>query len=307
MTSEAIEKFIEQATPLEVAGIPDLESFPAWRVEFDKVLGAGCPLASDIASRKGSLGGVRGMWFEPPEQLDHAVVLYLHGGGYMTSSPTGHAGMIGEVARATKRPTFAVDYRLAPENKFPAQRDDAIAAYRALLDKGFGGDQIVVVGDSAGGGLALVLAMAVRDLGLPRPLGVVMVSPWTDLSNSGESNTAIADPVFASDVLVKMAEFVAGDTDLRNPELSPLYGDFKGLPPLLFMAGEVEALRDDTVRAGRRAEEAGLDVTTLVLPGLVHVWPWFVPGAPESAQAHATIAQWVDERMAAWALWTQRR
>ncbi|HJT96220.1 MAG TPA: alpha/beta hydrolase [Mycobacterium sp.] len=293
MISQEIADFVATNTPLEAGHLPALSDFPLWRIEFDQQMTALNPLAADIGFRRGEVGGVPGAWFEPPEGRRDVVLLYLHGGGLITSSPTGHSGMIGEVARATGRLTWAPNYRLAPEHPFPAQRDDVIACYRGLLEQGYSAEQIVVVGDSAGGGLAVGLAMAIRDGGLPQPLGVVGLSSWTDLAHTGESIRTVADSVCTVDVLKLMASYVAGNADLCDPRLSPLYGDFTGLPPMLLMAGELESLRDDTVRAGRLAERAGVEVNVAILPGLPHIWPWFVPSAPESAQAYRTIASYI--------------
>lgn len=293
MISQEIADFIANNTPLEAAHLPEPADFAPWRIEFDQQMSAVNPLASDIGFRMGEVGGVPGAWFEPPECRPDVVLLYVHGGGLITSSPTGHSGMIGEIARATGRLTWAPHYRLAPEHPFPAQREDVIACYRGLLDQGYSADQIVVVGDSAGGGLAVVLAMAIRDGGLPQPLGVVGLSSWTDLAHTGDSLRTVADPVCTVDVLKLMASYVAGDADLRDPRLSPLYGDFTGLPPMLLMAGEFESLRDDTVRVGQLAQRAGVEVNVAIMAGLPHIWPWFVPSAPESAQAYRTIASYI--------------
>jgi len=291
MISQHIQRFLEENEPVDAADLPDDHAgMPKWRKRFEEQMVAVCRPAPDITTSVAEIGGVSGVWFEPPRARPDAPLLYLHGGGLITSSPRAHAGMIGEVARAAGRRTFAPDYRLAPEHPFPAQRDDVLNAYRGLLESGFDGHRIAVFGDSAGGGLALVLAMVARDLDLPAPLGVATLSAWTDLAHTSESCRTVADAVCTLAMLKKMAQWAAGRADLTDSRLSPLYGDFANLPPLLILAGELEALRDDSVRVANRARDAGVDVTLRLFPGLPHIWPWFVPEAPESVDAYRAVA-----------------
>jgi acetyl esterase/lipase len=196
-------------------------------------------------------------------------------------------------AMAAEANLAAIDYRLAPEHPFPAALDDAAAAWRGLLDEGADPRHCAVVGDSAGGGLALALALRLRDEGGPLPAAVVALSPWTDLAITGESCrlNAAADPVLNEPDLLPFAAQYRGGADPRNPYVSPLYGDPRGLPPTLLQVGSDEILRDDAERMAERMRQAECEVT-LERPRMPHVWHGFAPDSwrpaarsPESANS----------------------
>ena len=194
---------------------------------------------------------------------------------------------------------LVVDYRLGPEHPYPAAVDDALTAYEWLLDAGFEPDRIVVAGDSAGGGLTLATLLALRDRGRPLPALGVPISPWTDLTLSGESMTSMAehDPMVTRHGLQRMADWYVGGADPKAPLVSPLFADLAGLPPLLIHVGELETLRDDAIRFAERAIAAGVDVTLEVWPEMIHVWHVFGPDVPESEAGVARIAQFIAERL----------
>jgi acetyl esterase/lipase len=241
--------------------------------------------------------GVFGEWI-----LAHArpfsprVVLYLHGGGYAGGSPAMYRSVTTAFARRCDARVFALDYRLAPEHPFPAALDDATAAYRWLLAQGIDASQIVVAGDSAGGGLTLSTILAIRDLGLPRPSGAVMIAPWVDLLATGDSvrtNARSDDVVVPDNGEHKLAHAYMGGGALDDPRASGLYADLAGLPPFLIQASKIEVLLDDAVRLDAKARAAGVDSTLRLWDGLPHVWHLFAR-LPETREAFDDIAAFVS-------------
>jgi monoterpene epsilon-lactone hydrolase len=242
--------------------------------------------------------GVAGEWLTP-QAASNATIFYLHGGGYVAASPAQYRSLTGGLARASGAQVFALEYRLAPEHPFPAALHDAVAGYRALLEAGRPPSKIVIGGDSAGGGLALALAIALRDRGVPLPAGVLLFSPWVDLAATGASirSNAASDDVVAYDEAFTMARLYADGRALDDPEISPLYADLHGLPPLLAQASEIEMLRDDAVRLVQRALDAGTPATLQLWNGVPHVWQLFshVREAREAVAAAAAFIRQVTE------------
>ena len=238
------------------------------------------------------VGGVPGEWVEGPAATK-TVLLYLHGGGYFACSAQSHRPITVGFALHGFR-VLAPDYRLAPENKFPAAVDDAVAAYRGLLAEGHSPGSIVVAGDSAGGGLTLSLLLALREAGIPLPAGAALFSPWTDLAATGDSVRTNADrcAMFNGPDIGPSARYYLGTTDPRNPLASPLYADLKGLPPLLIHVGQDEVLRDDSTRLAERAREAGVRVELKIWPIVPHAWqlaPHMIPEARQSLRESAAF------------------
>ena len=219
------------------------------------------------------------------------VVLYLHGGGYLFGSPKTHRQVLIAMAKAIDGPCYGLDYRLAPEHPFPAPLEDATAAYRWLLLQ-HPQAQIILAGDSAGAGLAISTAVAVRDAGLRLPKAIVGFSPYSDLAVTGESIEANARScaMFTPRGIREAAAIYLAGADARDPRASPLYADLAGLPPMLLFASRHEILRDDTLRLAQRAAAAGVEVELIVRDRLPHVWPVFVNLLPEARDAFATVA-----------------
>jgi epsilon-lactone hydrolase len=219
----------------------------------------------DIKVESVDAGGVRAEWVVPPNANPNRVLMYMHGGGYIMCSAEFHRGLVARIARAAGVRALNVDYRLAPEHPFPAAVDDATDAYRWLIsddnDNGVKPDQIVMAGDSAGGGLTLATLVKLRDAGIPLPSAAVCISPWVDLAMTGRtmSTKSKADPYVRKDLLQFMARNYLGDTDPRTPLASPLYADLRGLPPLLIHVGSVETLLSDATRIAERAGEADVN------------------------------------------------
>ena len=239
-------------------------------------------------------------WLTPPGVRTDAVVLYLHGGGYVIGSPRSHRHLAAAIARAAGTRALLLDYRLAPEHPFPAALEDALAAYQWLLGQGLAPGRVVIAGDSAGGGLTMAVLLALRDRGLPRPAGGVCISPWVDLTCSGRSyaTKAAADPIVTREGVAGMAQAYIGDGDPKRPLVSPLYADLRNLPPLLVQVGGDEVLLDDALGLGERARAAGVDVTVEEWPAMVHVWHWFLPMLDEAERAIGVIGTFVRSRIA---------
>jgi len=227
-------------------------------------------------------------------------VLYLHGGGYVIGSPRSHRHLAAAIAGAAGTSALLLDYRLAPEHPFPAAVDDAVAAYRWLLDQGIAAGHIAVAGDSAGGGLTVATLLALLNARLPMPAAGVCISPWVDLTCRGESyrSKADVDPIVRSAGVSEMARAYLATTDPRSPLASPLFADLRGLPPLLIHVGSDEVLLDDAIGLAERAKAAGVDATLEQWDRMIHVWHWFLPMLDEAQAAVASIGSFVRARTA---------
>ena len=244
--------------------------------------------------------GVRADLITTPASRRDRFVLYLHGGAYRLGSPATYRNFSWRIAAAAQARVVALDYRLAPEHPFPAALDDALAAYRWLLSKA-APTRLALLGDSAGGGLALGLLLKLRDAGLPLPPAAVVLSPWTDLALTGPSITANAqsDPMLNADDLPQFAADYLGGTNPANPYASPLYGDPAGLPPTLFQVGSDEILRDDTLRMAEKLIGAGCKAVVEVWPRMPHVWHLLAPLVPEARAAIKRVGAYISERLTA--------
>jgi acetyl esterase/lipase len=240
-------------------------------------------------------GGVPGAWIVPSGLEPKRTVLYLHGGGYNAGSITSHLPLTSNIALAAKARVLAIDYRLAPEHLFPAAVDDALAAYRWLLKESAQANHIVVAGDSAGGGLTLSLILLLREKGLPLPAAAVCLSPWTDLTCSGESwkTNGKVDFMLKKGSTFNAAKLYLGDADPRSPLASPLYADPAGLPPLLIQVGSEEVLLSDSTLFAEKARLAGVDVTLENWKGMQHVWQFTASMLPEARQAVNRIGEFI--------------
>ncbi len=231
----------------------------------------------------------------PASRADHHV-LYLHGGGYRLGAPSTYRHFTWRIAEVTRARVLVLDYRLAPEHPFPAALEDAVSAYRWMLARHDDTRRMSVIGDSAGGGLALALLLKLRDDGLPLPAAAAALSPWTDLALTGASlrQNAQSDPMLNADDIPAFAADYLADADPRNPYASPLYGDPRGLPPTLLQVGSDEILRDDAVRMAETMRAAGCQVELQVWPRVPHGWQLMAPVLPEARAAIAQIGRFVD-------------
>jgi acetyl esterase/lipase len=242
-------------------------------------------------------GGVPGELIATAASRRDRHVLFLHGGGYVTGSPALYRHFTWRVATAARAHVLAIDYRLAPEHPFPAALDDALAAYQWLLGGRADPQRIALVGDSAGGGLALALLLKLRDDGFVLPATAVALSPWTDLALAGASLSlnAKSDPMLNPADARLFAGCYLADTDPRNPYASPLYGNPAGLPPTLIHVGSDEILHDDAVRMAENLRAAGCLVQIEVWPRMPHGWHLFAPVLPEARTAIARIGAFADQ------------
>jgi monoterpene epsilon-lactone hydrolase len=219
-------------------------------------------------------------------------ILYLHGGAFALGSLEGYRAMVSHVATACRATTSVLEYRLAPEHPFPAAPDDAFAAWKAMAKDGV---PRVIVGDSAGGNLALSTMIRARDEGLPLPAAAVLLSPWLDLDHAGASmkTNAERDPLIRVGDSRAYAKLYLGGVSPRDPRVSPLYADLRGLPPLYVQVGKDECLYDDSIRLAERARAAGVEVTLDAFDGVFHVWHFFAGIAPEADDAIERIGRFV--------------
>ena len=231
-------------------------------------------------------GGVPAEWFRPDGCDESRVILYLHGGGYSIGSIDSHRESVSRLCRAAGARGLVIDYRLAPEHPFPAQLEDALAAYRWLLASGVDPARVVVAGESAGAGLTLSLLLSLRDARAPLPAAAICASPWTDLEMRGQSmvENARYDYISREILRVYTARFVKPH-DVRNPLANAQHANLRGLPPLLVLAGGAEVLADDARALAQRAREAGVDVTLEIEPDMLHAWMIVFGGAFEVSRA----------------------
>lgn len=257
------------------------------------------PLPEGMTTEPVTAGGVPGEWVRAESTDPHKVVYYLHGGAYVRGSTETHRGLTGRIAAEGGVRVLAVDYRLGPEHPFPAAVDDALAGYRWLLGQGVAPGKIVVAGDSAGGGLALALLVALRDAGDPLPNSAVLLSPWTDLTASGHSIEARAeiDPFIAKQYLLDMAQMYLGGANPRDPLASPVFAELHGLPPLYIQVGTAETLYDDATRIEEKVKAAGGQATLEPWEDMIHAWHLFAPVLPEGRQAIEKIGAFLRQRL----------
>jgi monoterpene epsilon-lactone hydrolase len=245
------------------------------------------PVPDDVQVTEVTAGGVPAHWLTAPGTDTGRVLLFLHGGGFEFGSVRSDGELAARLGRASGMRVLFPEYRLAPEHHFPAAIDDALAAWRWLrTDQGLNASSIAVAGDSAGGGLAVALLVAVRDAGEALPAAAVLMSPTVDLTSSGASMTERAeqDPISTPAMLEQFAADYLAGADPKNPLASPLFAPLAGLPPLLIQVGTADLLLSDSERLGAAAAKAGVDVTLEISEGLPHVYPLML-GTPEAAQA----------------------
>ena len=240
-------------------------------------------------------GGERGEWIAAPGASPRGVLLYVHGGGYVSCSAATHRPVTTELARRTGLRVLAADYRLAPEARFPAALDDVVALYRWLVTTGAPGEPVALAGESAGGGLVLAIAQQARDLGLPRPACVAALSPWTDLAATGDSVRALDGrcALFRPENMGDFARVYLGDASPEDPRASPLYGDPRGLPPVLLHVGSTELLLDDARRMHAALVAAGGESRLAIWNDTPHGWHLLAPWVPEAGAALDDVAGFV--------------
>lgn len=248
--------------------------------------------------KPGELGTTEGEWVGVPGARRH--VLYLHGGYYIAGRPKTYRNLAGRLADQLDANVALIEYRLAPEHPYPAAVDDGVGAYRALLDAGIDPATIAIAGDSAGGGLALAVLLRAKADAVPIPAAAVVFSPWTDLtcSNPSVDDNDAADDMLSAGALRRASTCYAGSHDRTDPELSPVFGDVAGLPPLFVTVDSSETLLDDSLRLVARVLEAGGRAELRQSTGLLHVWPMLVPYLPEARSTVAEVIAFLDAELA---------
>ncbi len=261
---------------------------------------AAAPLPADMVFEPVDAGGVPAEWTCASDASSERNVLYFHGGGYVLGSISTHRGLTAGISRASRARVLSVDYRLGPENPYPAAVEDGVASYRFLLSQGCAPESIAIAGDSAGGGLTMATLLALRSAGEPLPAAGVVLSPWVDLTQSGDSmdSQADADPLVNRETLQSMADSYLAGGDARAETASPCFADLAGLPPLLIHVGSAETLLDDSRRLAERAKTSGVDVTLEEWEGMIHVWHAFAALLPEGQRAIDRIGEFLAERLA---------
>jgi len=265
------------------------------RRERLNALGAQYPVPSDVQCEPVTANGVPAEWTIAADADPTRIVMFLHGGAYISGSLVSHRHMVAQIGRVARARTFAVDYRLAPEHPFPAALNDAIAGYRFLLSNGYEAAHIAIAGESAGGGLALATAVSLRDMGVPLPGCIWCSSPWVDLEMTGETMTTKADvdPLIQKPYLIEAASAYLNGASPRTPLASPLYADLSGLPPILVQVGTAETLLDDSTRLARLAAEADLRITLEAWPDMIHAWTLFYQQVDAGRRSLASMGAFV--------------
>lgn len=244
-------------------------------------------------------GGVRCERVVPAGASEGRQILYLHGGGYVAGSPRSHRPLVARLAEAARANAIVADYRLGPEHACPAALEDALAAYRWMLDHGAEAERTIIAGDSAGGGLTMATALALDGQGLPQPAGLFAISPWTDLTQSHATyrTKAADDPMITKTGLDASAAAYLGAMDPRDPRASPLFGDFTGAAPMLIQVGSEEALLGDSLRFAEQAGHARVPVRLEVWPEMIHVWHAFGGQLTAARRAISAAGAWMGERL----------
>ena len=253
------------------------------------------PANSVIKCIRSQIDGMPCEWVVAPDADPDLRLLYLHGGGFVSGSGAHYLALAGHISAAAQCAVLLIDYRLAPEHRFPASIDDCICAHEWMIASGPYGPApataTFIAGDSAGGGLTLATLLALRDRGRPLPTAGIPLSACTDLTLASDSIRSEEDPICSARSMPVFAELYLGEADPRNPLASPVFATYTGIPPLLIQVGEHEMLRDDSVRVAAKARSDGVEVTLEVWPGMVHVFQ--VRELPESYEAIEHIAQFM--------------
>lgn len=271
------------------------------REDWDRLFAAA---PSDVETQSVLVDCMPSLWVATPSSERSRVLLYFHGGGYKLGSVRSHVDLMARIARAARCRVLGVNYRLAPEHRFPAAVQDAVAAYECLLAGRVPAHCIALAGDSAGGGLAAAALLALRDRARPLPAAAVMLSAWMDLTAQSDTyaTRAEADPIHQRTMILATARHYLGEqNEASHPLASPLFGDLAGLPPLLLQVGDRETVLGDSTRFADKARAAGVEVTLEVYPDMIHVFQQFADLIPEAQQAIDSIGCFLSR------VWSQSR
>jgi len=255
------------------------------------------PHPEDVSLTSVDMGGVPGLLITPDELKTDAVVMYIHGGGYLVGSPEGYTGIGGNYAKLVGARVYLPDYRLAPEHPFPAPIHDVLRAYEWLLEQGIAGKSIVLAGESAGGAMVVSVMVAARNKGLALPAGGVAISPWANLEHTGASmfNRDGYDPACSRESLNLLARSFLGEALPNHPMASPVFADVTELPPIMIQIGENEVMLSDAMRLATHLGDHRVRVTLEVWPGMFHAWHFYATILPEAMQAMTNSARFIEQ------------
>ncbi len=262
-------------------------------------LGATMPIAAGVTKERIELGGVSGLKFTPSHGMTNRHLLYFHGGGYAIGSAETHQGFVSYLASKINAVAWSMDYRLAPEAPYPAAIDDCFAAYDALVESGVAANEIIMMGDSAGGGAALATALKAKDNGLAVPAALILLSPWTDLTLSGKTHgTSVdRDPIVSPEAIKMMTDAYLDGADPGHRYISPGLTDLSGLPPMIIQAGSHEMLLSDSILLAENAGIANVDATLEIWSDMVHVFQVHYLHINEARKAVDQILHWSASRL----------
>ena len=282
---------------LKAEVVDDSFSIAKFRADVDRAT-AKIEMPKDVGVERIRIGDIQAEWITPEQPLEGKALLYIHGGGFISGSCHTHRMHVAKFAKRTRLKSLVFDYRLAPEHPFPAALDDCIDVYEWLLKQGYDNDDIVVGGESAGGTLTLSLLLALKEKGLSLPKAAFSISPVTDLRCLADSFKTNAEndiaPMGSWDVWTR---HYIGDNDPTSPLLSPLMGNYEGLPPLFLCVGTHEIHLDDCVNVANRAREHGVDVTLSKWPKMIHAFPLLAPLFPEAKRAMNEICEFAIRQL----------
>jgi monoterpene epsilon-lactone hydrolase len=284
---------------LRQGGLDTSADVPTLRAAFSDLM-AQVPVAPDVQQSPVEIGGVAGVEVTIEGEESENVILYFHGGVYVIGSAAATVPLVGDLVRRTGAKAITLEYRLAPEHPYPAAVEDARAAYVGLLAQGITPDQIALAGESAGAGLAVALLLALREAGVPLPSCGYMMSPYVDLTLSGETLAAKreVDPLLTPDGLAARVPDYVGAADASDPLISPIFGDLRGLPPLLIQVGSHEVLLSDALRLAARAAISDVPVTLEVTPGVPHVFQAYAGLLDEAGAALDRASDFLKAQLA---------
>jgi epsilon-lactone hydrolase len=273
-------------------------SIQKFREDCEKGAARYAKLPEGVEVKEQIIEGIKSEWLMPEGAYPEKLIMYVHGGGYVSGSCSDHRGFVSKFAKNTGVTNLVFEYRLAPENPFPAAMEDSVKVYRWLLDSGYKPENIIIAGESAGGGLTLALLLYLKDHNIPLPKAGVVISPWTDLTCSGESyktkNKVSPAPIDSWHIFAK---HYAGDKTLTLPYISPLFGDLNGLPSLLINSGMDDELFDDGRLFAEKALAAGVDVTFRAGEKMLHCYPLLAPMFPEATEAMDEIVAFIRKHI----------
>jgi epsilon-lactone hydrolase len=280
---------------------PDVVRPVAMARQSQMAYGCSVPLPAGCQLETIQFNGVSSLRVVPDDGSAERAILLFHSGGYSSGSAADHAAMLAILARSADAVGYAVDYRLAPEQPFPAALEDAVNSYLGLIDTGIDSTRIAFVGDSAGGGIVLALAQDISKRGLPPAGCLYLISPWVDLTQSGRSYELRrhADPVLSRKILQHLASIYLGTQDPTDPRASPLFGSYQDMPPILIHVGSDEVLLSDALGVAERVALAGGELSLKVWAEMIHVFPWYFAHLGVGREALAQAGAWIKERTTA--------